>query len=822
MLAEIQTNQTLTWVPLDYSSDELQFVKSPISQAIIDQPEITDPNSFSLKTFLDEFGHGLFDAAVAQNQPVYKGQINPKYQDRLKSLTRSLYEPQEKAVGAVMELLVNEKQPAAIINGEMGTGKTMMSIAISSLMHDEGFKRTMVLCPPHLVYKWRREILATVPNARVWILNGPDTLLKLVQFRQLFNNNRGESDVPEYFIMGRIRMRMGYHWRISYYKKYEYQYVKKYDEEGVAQRVLEKQARFTCPCCGKEIRDQDGKLIIGEAQLRAFLSEERRFCKEELLQKKDASGKLLEAKRCNTPLWTLCRKDSEAVITPEKLVFNQLIKLPTIGEKTAHKLIDTFGSETVADILEKNVMAFANLLDHQGNFVFTDAQARRLERALGNVEFSVGQGGYQATEYIKRYLPKNYFGFLIVDEAHEYKNYGTAQGQAMGVLCRCVNKILALTGTLMGGYAEDIFYLLWRLNPRMMMEDGFSYNKSRSLGSASMAFMREYGVLKETIRTGLCDESGSFTSSKAKRSTVSISKAPGFSPLAIIRYILPITVFVKLSEFGEGILPEYDEIFRSISLSEEQENEYRQMENRLMSLLRSTLKKGDTSLTSTVINALLSWPETCYEDLSLVWKRKDKEIYSIAKIVDELTPTPKEADVIDVIKQELAQGRKVLVYTVYSGIKDTATRLKNLLKNIGIKAAVLKASVKSEEREDWVAEQLDKGVQVVICNPELVKTGLDLLEFPSIYFMTTGYNVYTLMQAARRSWRIGQTENVRVYFGGYDDSAQETCLKLMAQKISVTQSTSGDMPECGLDILNESSESVEVELARKLMEKKAA
>jgi hypothetical protein len=39
-------------------------------------------------------------------------------------------------------------------------------------------------------------------------------------------------------------------------------------------------------------------------------------------------------------------------------------------------------------------------------------------------------------------------------------------------------------------------------------------------------------------------------------------------------------------------------------------------------------------------------------------------------------------------------------------------------------------------------------VEVLITNPELVKTGLDMLEFPTIVFLTTGYNVYTLQQAA--------------------------------------------------------------------------
>ena len=38
----------------------------------------------------------------------------------------------------------------------------------------------------------------------------------------------------------------------------------------------------------------------------------------------------------------------------------------------------------------------------------------------------------------------------------------------------------------------------------------------------------------------------------------------------------------------------------------------------------------------------------------------------------------------------------------------------------------------------------------------------------------------------------------------------------MASKIAVEMSTSGDMPDTGLDILNQGSESIEVELARQL------
>ncbi|KPZ03060.1 putative superfamily II DNA/RNA helicase, SNF2 family, partial [Pseudomonas syringae pv. aptata] len=66
-------------------------------------------------------------------------------------------------------------------------------------------------------------------------------------------------------------------------------------------------------------------------------------------------------------------------------------------------------------------------------------------------------------------------------------------------------------------------------------------------------------------------------------------------------------------------------------------------------------------------------------------------------------------------------------------------------------------------------------------------------------------------------WRIGQKKDVRVIFFGYIGSSQITCLQLMAKKIAVSQSTSGDVPESGLDSLNRDGDSVEMALARQLI-----
>ena len=214
---------------------------------------------------------------------------------------------------------------------------------------------------------------------------------------------------------------------------------------------------------------------------------------------------------------------------------------------------------------------------------------------------------------------------------------------------------------------------------------------------------------------------------------------------------------------------------------------------------------------------LLAWPDCCFRPENVIHPRSRETLAFVPSLFDELTPTPKETWLLEHCLAEKAQSRRVLIYTAYSGTRDTCSRLKSLLSEKGLRVAVLRSSVATDKREDWVADQVDKDIDALVCNPELVKTGLDLLEFPTIIFMQTGYNVYTLQQAARRSWRIGQKEDVRVYFLGYQASAQSQCLQLMAEKIAVSQSTSGDIPESGLDALNQKGDSVEMALARNLV-----
>ena len=755
----------------------------------------TPPNLIPLTQFIQDFGEGLMAAVATQNPPIYDGTPNPVWEAVMNSLKRQPFVAQRERVQAVCKLLVEDGAPAAVLNGEMGTGKTMMGIAAAAVLYPHGYHRTLVIAPPHLVYKWRREILETIANARVWVLNGPDTLRQLLKIRAL--RDEIGSDRPEFFILGRVRMRMGFDWRPSIRLRKVYERLARDDDDNAStpRSQLITHDYAACPDCGSVFLNEDQEPLA----YRQFISatDRRRSCKQ-----------------CGSQLWTLLRNGAQK--HRDDLIHAAMCKIPTIGPKTADKLLQGFGAAVLGAMLDDNVFEFINLMDGNGDLVFSDRQAKRMESALAKQEFGFGQGGYQPSEFIKRYLPEGFFDLLLVDEGHEYKNQGSAQGQAMGVLALKSRKTILLTGTLMGGYADDLFFLLWRIMPQRMIEDGFCYNASNSLGSAAMAFMRKHGILKEVYKE---TNGGNHRTAKAKRTEVQTSKAPGFGPKGVAQYVLPYTAFLKLNQIGGNVLPAYEEDFINVPMTEAQRDVYQVLSRRLNEALKQALKKGDKSLLGVVLSALLAWPDTCFRDWEIRHPRTREELFYTLSVLDEDIYSPKEERLLQLCKANKAEGRKVLVYTVYTGKHDTSTRLKNLLQGAGFKVAVLRATVSTESREDWILDQVERGIDVLVCNPELVKTGLDLLDFPTICFLQTGYSVYTVQQASRRSWRIGQKQAVRVHFLGYAETAQIACLQLMAKKIAVSQSTSGDMPDTGLEVLNSDGDSIEVALAKQLLGK---
>jgi hypothetical protein len=96
-----------------------------------------------------------------------------------------------------------------------------------------------------------------------------------------------------------------------------------------------------------------------------------------------------------------------------------------------------------------------------------------------------------AIEYIGRNM-RGWFDFAIADELHQSAG-DTAQGNGLGVLGRAAQRLIVLTGALMGGYADDLFNIFYRIELHAMVREGFTYD-----GQGRRDFLEQYGVL-ETI-----------------------------------------------------------------------------------------------------------------------------------------------------------------------------------------------------------------------------------------------------------------------------------------------------------------------------------
>jgi hypothetical protein len=414
-------------------------------------------------------------------------------------------------------------------------------------------------------------------------------------------------------------------------------------------------------------------------------------------------------------------------------------------------------------------------------------------------------------EFIGRYM-KGWFDLAIADELHQLAG-DTAQGNALGVLARAGRRLIALTGTLMGGYADDLFNVFYRMEPQMIAGDGFVYG-----GEGRRSFQEQYGVLETIEKIREEDNACSRTSKK----TVQVVRKPGASPLLFGKFLMSTTAFLALEDIADN-LPSYTESVLSCDMNKELAEAYEELEKALRNAMAE--HRGNKSLMSVLLNTLLLYPDHPY-GFEEIWARAldpaTKEYYKfLVARPRELSREdlyPKESSLIEDVRNELRQGRRCQVYATYTGEKDVNARLENVLSAAGLRVAVLRASVPTQKREEWYDRQLESGVEVVVCHPKLVETGLDLLAFPTLYFYQTGYSLHTLRQASRRSWRIGQRHPVRVKFLTYKGTMQEVCLRLMGKKMLVALMMEGKFSGEGLQSLD-ADEDLMSAMARELVEK---
>ena len=650
----------------------------------------------NLEEFIEKFRDSITEQIVDHYAPEYSPSEDAREWPKL---LRTPLGAQANAVrGAALSLT---RRRGTTVVGEMGTGKTYIAIAAA---HMAGMRRVVVLCPGHLVKKWRREVVETVPNATAVQVK---TVTDMERLRDV-----DVSEGPLFAIMGNSASKLGPKVKPAFVTRRRRRRV--LDAWGDDTGETEVVEQTLCPSCYAPILDERGEIIPASR-----LASGKKSCVE-----------------CGQPLWQYSR-----------------------------------------------------------------GSAKRPKVAL--------------SEYVKMRMPR-FFDLFIADEAHEYKARNSAQGIAAGVLAERSRRTLSLTGTLMGGYSSTLFYMLYRLS--MNIRDEFGHNDESR-------WIDRYGFRERIIQHPDDGDVEYGSQSRRKKTRERKVERPGIAPAALFQ-ILPGTVFLRLADVADR-LPEYREEVVSYDLDAEvdettgysQRSAYRELADEMLDALKAALKRGSAHLLGAYLQSLLSFPDGCVQG-ARAWDNTGEEPELIVEIpplpADRLYP--KEEALLDLVEAEKARGRRTLVYVTHTRTRDITPRLEKAFESRGLKAVALKSdTVAPQNREDWVSKQVEDGVDALICHPKLVQTGLDLVQFPTIAWYETEYSVYTMRQASRRSWRIGQDQPVRVVYMTYAATLQEQALRLVAKKMASSLAIEGDLPDEGLATLGDDGDNLFMELARSIV-----
>ena len=404
-----------------------------------------------------------------------------------------------------------------------------------------------------------------------------------------------------------------------------------------------------------------------------------------------------------------------------------------------------------------------------------------------------GPKRYPLSDYVKHRM-RGFFDLLIGDECHEYKGRGSAQGIAAGVLADACGKSLSLSGTLMGGYSSTLFHLLYRFSPEIRSEFG---------RSEEGRWIERYGFVEHSIGKPDDDSVEDGRNSRRKKFRKVVRERPGLAPSALF-HLIGNSIFLRLADVASGLPPYEEQILLSSMDSEKdgtgysQRSAYDTVYEELRKELAEALKAGSKRLLATYLQTLLAYPDGCTKGETVFDPRSGDVIVQVPPLTENKL-YPKEQALIDLVAAERMEGRRVLVYVTHTGTRDITGRMDDILTRHGFRVAVMKAdAVAPDKREAWVAEKVKQGVDVLICHPRLVQTGLDLIDFQTLCWYETDYSVYVMRQASRRSWRIGQTRPVKVVFMSYRNTLQADALKLVAKKLQSSLAVEGELPEDGL------------------------
>ena len=773
----------------------------------------------SLNDYMERYGRTIVEHLEKEITPETPlcGEI-----DTIALATKRLFPQQCAVVNGIVRHL--KKHPFVLMVEGMGVGKTIQSISAVEkyylekwLRKNPGKKvqdayadpeavkyRVIVMCPGHMVEKWAKEITEEVPFSTAEIIRDISQLTEL--------KKRGaERKGKEFYIISKDTAKLSYVTvpsvksigrRDIHYKVCDSCGTEFLTPGNKCPRCGESGWHFNMKCldCGTNFRGPGAKCPrceshhigrpIPVARTTGAICPE---CGQVLLSATAVSSAEANplnlsdfAKQstrnntcfwCGAQLWKPYVRWNGNKVRPESWVrctrFANKAKKTRTTEWVHRKELDLYKL-------------------HQGELFISQQEA------------TGGPRKYSPSLYIKRHM-KGFFDFGIFDEAHLYKGGGSAQGQSMTDLVCSTKKQLALTGTIAGGMAEHLFYLLFRLDPRRMVGKGYKW-------TGAMKFSEAYGTTEREFEHD--EKSSYYNASSRGRQLGSVRAKPGISPLVFTEFLLDRAVFLDITDMSR-FLPELKETVVTVEPDPEEECWMRDYENVIRRLKELSRQKGGTALLSIMLQFSLSYMDKPFG--------KDRLIHpfdgSVASMVPEHPEawskghvSSKELKLLEILETELAGGRNCFVFAEFTGQPETnvAYRLKSIIESrLRVKTAILDSkAVQPEDRERWIHEQAEtQGTKVVITNPRCVETGLDFVwddengerhNCPTLVLYQLGYSLFTVIQASRRHYRLIQTEECHTYYMAWDRTIQKTVIELIASKYACTSAIQGQFSTEGL------------------------
>jgi hypothetical protein len=158
---------------------------------------------------------------------------------------------------------------------------------------------------------------------------------------------------------------------------------------------------------------------------------------------------------------------------------------------------------------------------------------------------------------------------------------------------------------------------------------------------------------------------------------------------------------------------------------------------------------------------------------------------------------PLERRIITLVQQELAEGRRVMVYFEQNDLRSMARRLEWVLKEAleaqRLRPWTLPNSVAAEDRQQAIVQAVQRGHRVVIVPYRRVNEGLNLQSaIDTVIWVEMALNLFMLDQASRRAWRLGKREEVRIFYLAYANTAGHTKLRKLGQQSGAAAAFAGE------------------------------